>query len=987
MSAKVQKFFDSLQRRPTVISGHVASVVIDSTTGEQRRASVLVGDSTIVIPLDALAPRLGAGDAIRLTQYGTAAAAEYRVAGLETGARPGSGAYQMLDNGTVLGGGTYQGGDWVFGKLSGGNVYVEYATGRLYHRIGLSVNGIEYPDGSQLFGHAALDGGDYAADGANVYIVPSGGVKIRNGIVDALTIDATNGIRQYSAGVQRSWFKQDGSGWLAGSDKLTWDASGNVALSGAITATSGAIGGWTLGATALTSGSGATTVGLDSGGTNPAFYAGSATPASAPFRVTQAGALVATSATITGAVNASSGTFSGLVQIGSGTPHLHLDGANALLESSNYVAGSTGWRIDSGGNAELNSATIRGAIKTAVFQMSQISAFAGSQIVAKSASTIFEDCTLSGTTYTLKVLKQGGAAPFANTDIVRLKDGAVDAWATVNAGTDGTTHWIYTATYQSGSTSGTLRAGHAVVDYGQSGQGYYIVSADGMLGASAAWALRSHAGAPWTTETTHVYAGTDGKLYAGGGDVLLDNDGISFTSNNDTLNNKLSWIDDSSNLLATIHTQGRAGTSTPSSLKLQATGSSVANQYEDSAYISIIASSKTAVMNGGKTSSLVVYNDTIRAESALLNFAGPAVFNDVGANVDLRIEGDTDANLFFVDASTDRVGIGTNAPQYKLDVVGSVKVSGDLLTAGIATNNNYFHYWLDNAGGWTNFGVIGLNNANELIVRNAAAVGMSISSNSLISFNGNVGIGTTAPDRLLHVEVSDSATNAVTYAQRLSHITSGTAAAGFGTGIEFELENASGVNVVMAALEAIYTDATNASEDGAVLIKSVVAGTLTESARFGEMVGIGTTAPSLKFSVAEKVGMTPDGGLAVKLVAGEALTRGEIVYVKIASGADGKVWKTVYTDNDAIQMPIGFVYASASADAAVWIVTSGIAYALPESGITATRGNVAYVSNAESGRVEQSASTPTTDHWKECGHWLDTGSGNGALTRLAVHFN
>jgi hypothetical protein len=50
------------------------------------------------------------------------------------------------------------------------------------------------------------------------------------------------------------------------------------------------------------------------------------------------------------------------------------------------------------------------------------------------------------------------------------------------------------------------------------------------------------------------------------------------------------------------------------------------------------------------------------------------VFNDGGANYDFRIEGDTDANLFFVDASTDRVGLGTSSPSATLDVRGSVGV-------------------------------------------------------------------------------------------------------------------------------------------------------------------------------------------------------------------------------------------------------------------------------------------------------------------------
>jgi hypothetical protein len=44
------------------------------------------------------------------------------------------------------------------------------------------------------------------------------------------------------------------------------------------------------------------------------------------------------------------------------------------------------------------------------------------------------------------------------------------------------------------------------------------------------------------------------------------------------------------------------------------------------------------------------------------------VFNDGGANYDFRIEGDTNANLLFVDASTDRVGIGTSSPDALLDI-------------------------------------------------------------------------------------------------------------------------------------------------------------------------------------------------------------------------------------------------------------------------------------------------------------------------------
>ena len=109
-------------------------------------------------------------------------------------------------------------------------------------------------------------------------------------------------------------------------NSLTWDGAA-LAINGSLTATSGTIGGWTIGATSLRAGSGATLVGMDSGGTNPAFHAGNATPGSAPFRVTQAGALVATSATITGAITATSGTFTTITINGVMT----LSGASAKI--------------------------------------------------------------------------------------------------------------------------------------------------------------------------------------------------------------------------------------------------------------------------------------------------------------------------------------------------------------------------------------------------------------------------------------------------------------------------------------------------------------------------------------------------------------------------------------------------------------------------------------------------------------------------------
>ena len=57
------------------------------------------------------------------------------------------------------------------------------------------------------------------------------------------------------------------------------------------------------------------------------------------------------------------------------------------------------------------------------------------------------------------------------------------------------------------------------------------------------------------------------------------------------------------------------------------------------------------------------------------------VINEIGAVFNVRIEGDTDANLFYTDATNSRVGIGTISPAEKVDVVGNIKLSGNVIVA------------------------------------------------------------------------------------------------------------------------------------------------------------------------------------------------------------------------------------------------------------------------------------------------------------------
>jgi len=113
---------------------------------------------------------------------------------------------------------------------------------------------------------------------------------------------------------------------------------GSASFKGAVTADTGYIGGttgWVITSNYIKDVAGAT--GLSSvvtGGDDIRIWAGHATPASAPFTVTEAGALTATSATITGAITISSG--SGIANLSDAGDLVTIDEADIdVLETTN----------------------------------------------------------------------------------------------------------------------------------------------------------------------------------------------------------------------------------------------------------------------------------------------------------------------------------------------------------------------------------------------------------------------------------------------------------------------------------------------------------------------------------------------------------------------------------------------------------------------------------------------------------------------------
>ena len=78
------------------------------------------------------------------------------------------------------------------------------------------------------------------------------------------------------------------------------------------------------------------------------------------------------------------------------------------------------------------------------------------------------------------------------------------------------------------------------------------------------------------------------------------------------------------------------------------------------------------IVQGGSNKKLTVAN-------LFANLDTPVIINESGGDQDTRIEGLNDNNLLYVDASTNRVGVGVATPSQKLDVNGDVAISGGSL--------------------------------------------------------------------------------------------------------------------------------------------------------------------------------------------------------------------------------------------------------------------------------------------------------------------
>jgi len=148
---------------------------------------------------------------------------------------------------------------------------------------------------------------------------------------------------------------------------------------------------------------------------------------------------------------------------------------------------------------------------------------------------------------------------------------------------------------------------------------------------------------------------------------------------------------------------------------------------------SLTFDSDTGLFSGGDGQVNIATNGVERVEFG----TSEVVFNDGGNDIDFRIEGDTNANLFFVDAGNDRIGLGTSSPSQKLEIAdGYLRIGTDKgIKFDTSNSANDSELSIDSSG------VISFKNSGG-------------TSTVSITNAGNVGIGTTSPGVPLHVETT-----------------------------------------------------------------------------------------------------------------------------------------------------------------------------------------------------------------------------------------
>jgi hypothetical protein len=146
-------------------------------------------------------------------------------------------------------------------------------------------------------------------------------------------------------------------------------------------------------------------------------------------------------------------------------------------------------------------------------------------------------------------------------------------------------------------------------------------------------------------------------------------------------------------------------------------------------YLDLVAYSQTSgfIIRTSGTGNIKFLQGGIAASNERFTINSNNVTVNTGlSNVDFRVKG-LSGDVLFVDASADKVGIGTTTPDFELDVAGNIGIDGKIYHNG--DHNTYIGF-----------------EADDIKLRTGGSDVITVNSSQ------NVGIGTTSPDGILNIE-------------------------------------------------------------------------------------------------------------------------------------------------------------------------------------------------------------------------------------------